>query len=995
MSKWSRTWPLGAIVCGYAMTWAACNRVQDVTTLVDPFIGTGGHGHTYPGATVPFGMVQLSPDTRQEGWDGCSGYHFSDDLIHGFSHTHLSGTGVSDYADILLYPIGRKLTPEIHLDEKGLGLPDAFYSFPKADESAGPGWYTVSSAHDGMKVELTATAHCGFHRYTFGKHSERSEILLDLNYRDQTLQNGLRIVNDRQIQGFRTSSAWARDQRVFFAMEFSEPFHCPLPDQGHFPQGALLPADTLVAFDFCGNPKRLLVKVGLSSTSIEQARKNLEAEIPGWDFDQVKTAAIEAWRQQLGKIEVTGGTLEQQRNFYTALYHTSIVPNLFSDVAGSYRGMDGTVHQSSHPQYTVFSLWDTYRAAHPLYTLVEQKRTADFIRTFLRMYQEGGRLPVWELAGNETECMIGYHSVSVIADAYLKGIRGFDPNLALEAMVYSADLDHFGLSFYKSQGYIGAGDEAESVSKTLEYAYDDWCIAQMAHALGRDSIATRFYHRAQYYKNLFDPHTGFFRAKMNGCWQEPFDPREVNFNFTEANAWQYSLAVQQDIEGLMALMGGKKALEDHLDRLFSASSATTGREQADITGLIGQYAHGNEPSHHMAWLYNFTDAPHKTSQRVHQILREMYHDRPDGLSGNEDCGQMSAWYVMAAMGLYPVTPGQPEYHLCAPLFPSTRIHMENGNTFEITAQGVDAGKEYIHAAKLNGQPFHSLVIDHATLLQGGKLEYQMGATPLPDRNTLTWAGPDPRRPRSGIAAPPIAPVPYFTARSQTFTDTLTVAIASVLPGATIHYTRDGSTPTTASPVYGAPILLEQPTLLRAIALHPHGQQSPPAQAQFVQIDGSRTITLLTRYENQYAAGGDQALIDGLRGGLNFRTGRWQGYQGDMELVIDLGKQAQFRSVQIGFLQDIRAWIWMPREVDVSLSMDGHRFEGLGAVKPHTADQDYDVRMEQFDFVAAKPIPCRYIKVKATNYGHCPPWHIGAGGKAWIFADEVVVEMGPH
>ncbi len=993
-STFAISWVL--LLFATALLLNACKESTPISEnpidLVNSFIGTGGHGHTYPGATVPFGMVQLSPDTRRDGWDGCSGYHASDSLILGFSHTHLSGTGVSDYADIQLFPVSRRLSYEDKLEKQGEELPADMYAFRKTNESAGPGWYTVQNAQDSAKVELTATPHCGFHSYTIGKGCDKSQMVLDLGYRDVTVANGMRIVNDSVVEGYRFSSGWAKDQKLFFVMAFSRPFRCGAPWKEAFPEDSMVSNLKKVEFDICGTGS-LMIKVGLSAVSIEGARKNLEAEIPAWDFEGTKQKAIDSWKQQLGKIDIEGGTREQQRIFYTALYHTSIVPNLFSDVDGQYRGMDGKIHSAKDPQYSVFSLWDTYRAAHPLYTLIEQKRTGEFIRSFLRMYQDGGRLPVWELAGNETECMIGYHSVSVIADAYMKGLRDFDAELALKAMVHSADMDHFGLEFYKRQGHIGAGDEAESVSKTLEYAYDDWCIAEMAKAMGRDSIAVIFYKRAQYYKNLFDPKTGFFRAKMNGCWQAPFDPREVNFNFTEANAWQYSLAVPHDIQGLITLMGGKDKLEAHLDKLFTAEKATTGREQADITGLIGQYAHGNEPSHHMAWLYNFTDSPWKAQERIRQILNEMYHDQPDGLSGNEDCGQMSAWYVMSAMGLYAVTPGVPEYHVIAPIFPRVVIHLENGKQFEILAPGTDKGKPFPQSAKLNGKRLEGLVIDHKTIMEGGKLEFEMGEAPIPDRTAICFAGGHPRRPTSEIYGPRIAPVPFFVTRSQTFTDTLSVRIASVSaePGATIRYTQDGSLPTPESAAYARPFEIKENTILQAICVDKSGNVSPVARAEFFKIDPNRKLQLLSKYENQYAAGGDNALIDGLRGPLNFRTGRWQGYQHDMEVVVDLGKSTKVSTVKVGFLQDINSWIWMPREVEFAFSEDGKNFGSVKVVRNTMVADTSDGAIRTEFVMKAGQMPLRYVKIKAVNYGKCPAWHLGAGGNAWIFADEIVVE----
>ncbi|MFN8397526.1 MAG: GH92 family glycosyl hydrolase [Bacteroidia bacterium] len=959
----------------------------DPYASVDPFIGTGGHGHTYPGATVPFGMVQLSPDTRLEGWDGVSGYHFTDSIIYGFSHTHLSGTGIADYCDILMMPLPKRAGENTGT----LGELDFPSRFQKSSEKAGGGWYSVDLDNGGIHVDLTATTRCGFHRYTF--RGDTSFVKIDLRHRDPVLASNITILNDSEVVGMRRSSSWARDQSVYFVAKFSQ----PTIGQSIGGDSALThlsaagkKVEATFAFD-TRQKKEVLVKVGISFNGIDGARQNLLKEIPSWDFEGVKQQAEDAWRKQLSKIEISGGTPEQHRIFYTALYHTSIVPNLVSDVNGVYLGMDKKSHEVEDNHYSVFSLWDTYRAAHPLYTLIEQKRTNEFIRTFLRMYTDGGRLPVWELAGNETECMIGYHSVSVIADAYMKGLRDWDADLALKAMVHSAMLDHFGLSYYKSQGYIGSGDESESVSKTLEYAYDDWCIGEMAREMGQDSLAKIFFRRAQGFKNLFDPVSKFFRGKMNGSWQKPFDPREVNFNFTEANAWQYSLASPQDIEGLIQLLGNKKGLEDYLDSLFTAESATTGREQADITGLIGQYAHGNEPSHHMAWLYNFTDAPWKTQQRIHQILTEMYHDKPDGLSGNEDCGQMSAWYVMSAMGLYAVTPGRPEYHVAAPLFPRIVIHLENGRQFEILAPGVDKGKIYPHSAKLNGKPFESLAIDHKTIMEGGTLEFEMSETQLPNRNVICFAGANPRRPISRIDAPPIPVVPFFSARSQTFTDTLSVSLASITPNGSIHYTIDGSEPGIQSPKYSQPIVLTENAVMKAISVNATGEQSSVAAATYIRLDPNRKIQILTPYEPQYAAGGDNALIDGVRGNTNFRTGHWQGYQHDMEVVIDLGSAQVVKSIEVGFLQDIGSWVWFPRQVEFSLSQDGKSF-GKPRVKTHSrADNDYNAGILNFAVGAWSGGRSRYVKVKATNYGKCPPWHLGAGGQAWIFVDEIVIE----
>ncbi|MEZ5199523.1 MAG: GH92 family glycosyl hydrolase [Bacteroidales bacterium] len=521
----------------------------DLVKYVNPFIGTDAHGHTFPGASLPFGMVQLSPDTRLEGWDGCGGYHYSDDVVFGFSHTHLSGTGVPDYADILLMPTIGKVK-----FNNGADNPDEGYAsrFKHENESASAGFYSTFLDDYNVSVELTATKRVGFHKYIFPE-SKQANIIIDLQHRDKVTESEFRIVNKSEVEGFRRSTAWANDQLLYFVAQFSKPIkgsNISLDDKlvlANETKGKNIKAALLFE---TSNDEEVLVKVGISAVSIEGARKNLESEIPHWNFNQVKKEARDSWNRELSMIIVSGGSEEQKITFYTALYHAFLVPNVFMDIDGQFRGRDFKNHKAEgFDYYTVFSLWDTFRGEHPLFTITQQKRTIDFIQTMITQYEQGGRLPVWELAANETECMIGYHSIPVIVDAYMKGIRSFDPEKAFEAMKYSAELDHFGLKSYKEKGYIPAEDEAESVSKTLEYAYDDWCIAIMAKELGKDEDYKRYLERAQSYKNIFDPSTGFMRAKMNGRWFEPFDPKEVNFNYTEANSWQYSFLCRKTLMG--------------------------------------------------------------------------------------------------------------------------------------------------------------------------------------------------------------------------------------------------------------------------------------------------------------------------------------------------------------------------------------------------------------------------------------------------------------
>lgn len=957
--------------------------VDDSASHVNPFIGTGGHGHTFPGATVPFGMVQVSPDTRLTGWDGCSGYHYSDRHVYGFSHTHLSGTGCSDYGDILLMPgVGKAL-----YHNGADGKPGYRSRFDKQTEVAEPGYYAVFLEDPKVRVELTATARAALHRYTFPKTAE-ANVILDLAHRDQTVDSIIEFVGRTEIRGMRRSRAWAKDQRVYFVIRFSKPWQSAriaIGDREIRHQNAAgrnLKAH--VRFDTRRTGTVVLASVGLSSVDLAGAAKNLNAEMEGHAFIRVRDQARKAWNEQLAKIDVEGGTAAQQCIFATALYHACIAPNLFSDVDGRYRGMDGKVHKADdRDHYTVFSLWDTFRAAHPLFTLIEPERTNDFVNTMLAQFEQSRALPIWELAGNETNCMIGYHAVSVIADAWMKGIRGFDGEAALAAMTATADRDDWeGIGAYRLHGFIPAELHGESVSRTLEYAYDDWCIAVMAKALGKQDVHARFIARAQYYVNLFEPKTGFFRPKINNAFVEPFDPAEVNHHLTEANTWQYSFFVPHDVDGLAALLGGEAALAAKLDALFTAPVETTGRKQADITGLIGQYAHGNEPSHHMAYLYAFARQPWKTQARVREILDTLYSDQPDGLSGNEDCGQMSAWYVLSALGFYPVAPGSTQYVLGAPLFPRATIRLPRGKSFVIRAEGASTENRFVQSASLNGEPFERLWIDHAEITAGGELALVMG--PEPNRK---WAISDAARPTSRIDGPRIVPVPYLKKGPRTFRNATEVEFGT-LPGATsLEAVCDAGGP--LAEIESGGWRITNTATISAQALNDRAA-SKTVRSTFRKIDSDLKLTLLTRYAKQYTAGGDDALVDGIRGGNDFKTGAWQGYQGvDLVAVVDLGRVRKIESIQVGFVNSPRAWIWTPTTIEFSLSDDGKDYRPL-----ITEKSDADPKGSRMIVERTKVSPgaaARYVKITARNRGTCPPDHPGAGRPAWIFADEIEIE----
>jgi predicted alpha-1,2-mannosidase len=973
----------------------SCSRKHlSFTDMVNPFVGTGGHGHTYPGAVLPFGMIQLSPDTRLEGWDGCSGYHYSDDTIYGFSHTHLSGTGVPDYGDVLIMPVTGK---PCMANGTGKEAVCSYASpFRKETETARPGYYAVELDGPGVKAELTTSFRSGIHHYQWVKKASGQDqgLILDLAHRDQVLRSEIRILNDSTITGYRISTAWAKEQHLCFAIRLSKPmktyrFKDTMDAAPSYPFTRIADSTGLLVWlGFgAGETGDLYLKVGISAVDMEGALKNLDTEILRKDFTTVKQEADSVWNHELGKIEVKGGTPAERRTFYTALYHTMLAPNLFSDADGRYRGMDQQIHEAADsPQYTVFSLWDTYRALHPMLTIIDRKRTGEFISTFLRQYREGGRLPVWELAASETECMIGYHSIPVIYDAYSKGIRNFDTLLALEAMQHSANMDHFGLKAYRENGYIPADMESESVSKTLEYAYDDWCIAMMAKSMGQDSVYRVFIRRAQYYKNLFDPETGFFRPKVNGAFIAPFEPTEVNFHLTEANAWQYNFYVPQDISGQISLMGGEERYLSLLDQMFSSDSKTSGREQSDITGLIGQYAHGNEPSHHMAYLYNYLGKQYKTAAMVRRIMSEMYNDQPEGLCGNEDCGQMSAWYVLSAMGFYQVCPGSNEYVIGSPLFSEIRIHLEDGKEFLIRARRNESDNPYIRKAKKNGKPFNGSFFRHEDIMAGGSIRFLMGSGP----NKSFGAKPE-DCPHSSIDEHKITPVPFLANGKAVFFNSQTIRFSHADPGAVIIWTADPVLAQGADPTAKEGCQIEGTTRFSAFATSPGKDTSMQIVSYFYRIPENRSIRINNPYAPQYAAGGDQALIDFLRGSTNFRTGRWQGYhQVNLDAVVTLEYEKSLRKISGGFLQDQGAWIFMPEEVMFQVSSDGTNFRTVG-IEKNAISEKYKGAVT-YDFsVKCRGQKAKYVRVTAKNRGVCPPWHPGAGDKAWIFADEIVVE----
>jgi predicted alpha-1,2-mannosidase len=936
---------------------------QSLISYVNPFIGTGGHGHTYPGAAAPFGFMQLSPDSRIDGWDGCGGYHYSDSILYGFSHTHLSGTGVSDYADLLIMPFD----PTLVKKDAGGRIISAF---SHKNEKAEPGFYSVGLNDYKIKAALTVTERAGIHQYQFGH--KKAHMVIDLDYRDRLLDYGFEIIDNRTIRGKRISDAWATEQHFYFYIQFSD----------HFKVDSMTFEKKRLYLNF-GNRSDIEARVGISAVDMAGAQRNLEQEIGNRSFEEIKKQTQAAWEKELNRIQIFTSNKDFLTIYYTALYHSFLNPNVFSDVDGRYRGMDLKIHQLQNDrQYTVFSLWDTFRALHPLLTIVHQNRTEEMVRTMLRQYLQGGKLPMWELCANETSCMIAYHSVPVIVDAFMKGLRDFDHELALKAMLGRAFQEELGIPALIKFGFLPVEIEHESVSKTLEYAYNDWCIAIFAQALGKTDIAKLFFERAQYYKNLYNPKHGFMQAKLFNTFQEPFDPREVNFNFTEGNSWQYSFFVPQDISGMIALYGGREKFIAKLDELFTAPMETTGRHQVDITGLIGQYAHGNEPSHHMAFLYNYVGQPHKTQAMTRRIIEEMYTIHPDGLSGNEDCGQMSAWLNLTALGFYSVTPGSTQYAITAPFVDSAFINLENGRRFVIVANNLSSENIYIQSIKLNGKTHDKLYIEHQDIIKGGRLEFEMGSNPS------DFGSKNP--PKSIIENQPFSIVPYFDSQKRTFTDSLCISIGKVDAEQLIYYTLDGSEPSNNSTLYTEAICLKTNTKIRAIA-YSNGVPSKVVETEYFKIPANWNITIHSKYSKHYSAGGPRALIDFQRGGQDFRTGAWQGYQGqNFSATVDLGKVERITKVGGNFIQEIRSWIWLPKNLTIYVSTNGKKWKKVAFITHNVSTESYEtVVLEMAQKI--KPTKARYVKFEAEYYGKIPTWHLGAGGESYIFIDELIIE----
>jgi len=988
-------------LCFLAVTVAfllgACNHI--ITDYVNPFVGTDLHGHTFPGAIVPFGMIQPSPDTRLSGWDGCSGYHYSDDTIYGFSHTHLSGTGCEDYGDILIMPVVGKMTQEDFVAKNYKS------HFSHRNETAEPGFYRVILDNHHLLAEITTSERVAYHQYHFSA-SGTNCVVIDLTHRDKTLSCDMQFDSvNNTVTGYRHSSAWSPNQHCFFALTTDVPISHM--DVFNAPEGVVVDeskhAYAVLYFD--EDMKDVEVKVAISAVDTEGALTNL-ATADGKKFRQVKEEAHQSWLDELGKIEVESQREEDMKVFYTALYHCFTAPYLYSDADGRYRGQNDSIYtcDKGRKVYTVFSLWDTYRALHPLLTLIDRERTTDFIYSFEKCYESGGELPMWELASHETHCMIGYHACPVILDAKNAGILDSFSDTTkrrlLEAMIYTSNRTEAHRS-YARMGYQSSEDDNESVSKTLEYAYDDWCIHQYAYGdkLFKAEDYREYAQRSLSWMNIMD-NNGFMHARRNGGFVSPFSPAEVNNHYTEANSWQCSSYVPHHLKNYFEMLGGNEKAEQFIDSLFHSSSKMEGREQADIDGLVGQYAQGNEPSHHAAYLYNYLGKQWKSAELVRQICTTLYSSKPDGEIGNDDCGQMSAWYVLSALGFYPVCPGSDHFAIGSPLFQKATIHLENGQEIVINCNNQSRENKYVNSLVLNGTQTQCAFLDGKTLREGCTMDFDMSKTPNADFGTdrvdayITSAEKmDSVYAKKGVPAP----APYFAHWEQRFSDFTKVELHT--HGADklkIYYTLDGSLPDSNSLLYTGAIAVDHDVTVKAVAYSKEGVPSVVVRQNLTRFIADKILTYSTLPDQQYRDSGAEGLVDRLYGTTNYRLGGWQGWQLDAVVVIDQKESKPVREVIVDCLSDCRSWVFFPSSIEVEWSNDGKKYHSFGKcgdlAKNIMNATDWNCKEEtrQQAFTVHGNATAQYLRVKVFNFGKLPSWHISAGEQAWLFIDEIEV-----
>ena len=979
---------------------------KDYLAYVDPMIGTGGHGHTFPGATVPFGMVQLSPSNDYKGWDWSSGYHYSDTIIKGFAHNHISGPGLAGLGDILFMP---SLSPDA-----GPGTEedaDAGYRarFTHDNEEASAGYYAVNLHEEDIQVELTAGRRMGYHQYTFNG-GDSSFIIVDPNHsiNENILDAEVEQISETEIRGYKYCEGWSAGERTMhFYAEFSQPIASfGLTKEGNPVSGNKGSGKGVVAqlgFDLAPGDS-VLVRVALSSVSAEGARKNFLAEaVP--DFKTAHQAAREEWSAVLDKIAIEGATEKQYRIFYTGMYHAFISPNLISDVDGKYY-VEGEVFESDIPQYSNYSTWDTYRALHPMFTIIEQEKTAEFVNSLSsRVVDAGVGLPSWECLGYDNRCMIGYSAVSPMTDAVLKDVPGIDQEAAYAAARYAAFdrtkhssvSDVNGMDEYLKYGYVTA-ETGASVSKTTEQNYSDWTIGRVAEKLGKEKDAELFDLRAIGYRNLFDPESGYLMPRTSAGTLLQLDTSKWNSmkgHYISGNIWAYSAYTPHDMRGIIQLHGERTAYANWLESVFTNESPVAGHQHVDISGFIGKYGHGDEPGHHMAYLFNYVGKPWLTQQYVYEIMTTMYQDTPDeGFINNEDLGQMSAWYLMSALGMYQVAPGDGVFQLGAPLHPKATVNLESGKTFTVLGTNVSPKNKYVQEVRLNGEAYAKNYLSYEAIMAGGTLEFVMG--PQPNKN---W-GHRPEDTSIGDfddqaeALVPVTgtPAPYDTEEGAFFADTRNITLGCAAEQASIFYTTDGTEPDQSSKPYQGPITIRQDGVLKAIAYQPGLKPSAIYEKPYFKSLFAALPTGYPRYEVAqdnfpYGQDGGHLMFDEQIGSDNYSDNKWTGIKDDLNIQLDLGTTPLVSIVSIGYLIDTNSWIFPPDKIRVRAGTSPDQLTEVGFMDlPQQTEHENSVQRLNLEII---PGNYRYVAIDLINYGAAPTWHgEGKAGELWIFVDEI-------
>lgn len=986
------------IIFTFLLISSAIFSQENLIQFVNPFIGTDGHGHTFPGVSLPFGMVQLSPDTDNQGWDWCSGYHFSDSTLLGFSHTHLSGTGAGDYGDILLLPFsGKNYFNPGKKDGREIGYRTKFYH---ENEKASPGYYSVILDRNKIKVELTATERCGFHRYAF-RNNTHKKLLIDLEHgiQDQATDTYFELVNKRTFRGYRRSNGWAKDHTIFFYAELNQNVDSILFNKlADDRKNSNRSKNLKVILTFENDTSNVLeIKIGISHTSVEGAQRNFDSEIKKYSFDEIRKQAEDKWENELSRIKVYTQNRRLKQIFYTALYHSFLAPNIQNDVDGNYPGMDSLIQNvTDRNQYTVFSLWDTFRALHPLINLLDEKRAVDFANSLLAKQKESGFLPVWELASNETGTMIGYHSVPVLSEMIMKNFSGFNYDSAFAAMKKSSLQETLGINYLKKMGFVPMDKEDDAVSRTIEYAYDDWCIAKVAKKLGYESDYKYHIQRAQNYKNVFDASTGFMRGRnFDGSWKIKFDPTEPfplgAGEFTEGSSWQYSWYVPHDVKGLISLMGGKEKFTDKLDYFFNSKAEGNYYVPADVTGLIGQYAHGNEPSHHIAYLFNFVGESGKTQKYVRQIIEDMYSEKNDGLIGNEDCGQMSAWYIFSSLGFYPLNPVSNEYIIGSPVFDSAKVQLFNGNELKLYYKNQGGENIFVSSINYDGRESKKSFLCFDELVSSKSITFNM------NNSAEDFGKNENDIPESHVDEKFIPTEEYYlfqpkiNTNKTIFTDSLIIELSCLSSSAKIYYSFNKND----FQEYLNPIIINKTSLLNYYSKKDK-QKSEIKEIKFIKAllpespSDYPKLNLISLYSDKYPGTTEINLLNGIRASENFRDGFWQGFYGrDFEVIIDLGKEEHLRKITLGLLQNQGSWIFLPKKITLFSSDDMFDYNVEDEIDLGEPKKDFQIRKTDFK-LELKNSP-RYLKIVAKSIGNCPEWHNGNGFPSWIFADEIILE----